>query len=325
MIEQSQSPQIVTNKSLEFQAGNGTQIPNHQVNLDNAAVNDQSPQPRYGQLIIIGGAEDKKNDCKVLREFIRQSGGRQAHIVVMTVATDLPGEVGTDYQDVFERLGVEEVRIVGTVSREEADHPETLAAVQWATGIYFTGGDQARITRYLKDTEFDRLIHQCHAQGLVIGGTSAGAAMMPDMMIVKGDSETNPRVEVVEMDQGMGFLPGVVLDQHFAQRGRLGRLLSALAQEPVVLGLGIDENTAIVVNGDVFEVIGEGAVTIVDVANITHSNLHRLLPDEALALCDAKLHILPSGYRFNLKTRQPLYGDTLAVNPEALAPHAAYR
>lgn len=276
---------------------------------------NQSSQPTHGQLVIIGGAEDKKNDCKVLREFIRQSGGRQAHILVMTVATDLPGEVGSDYLDVFERLGVEEVKILDTKDREDADRSESLELLRWATGVYFTGGDQARITACLKDTEFDRLIHERYNQGLVVGGTSAGAAMMPEMMIVKGDGETNPRVEVVHMDRGMGFLPGLVLDQHFSQRGRIGRLLSALAQQPVVLGLGIDENTAIVVNGDVFEVIGEGAVTIVDVANITHSNLHKLLPDEALALCDAKLHILPSGYRFNLKTREPVFGETLGDNP----------
>jgi cyanophycinase len=279
------------------------------------SATNQPSQSTHGQLVIIGGAEDKKNDCKVLREFIRQSGGRQAHILVMTVATDLPGEVGSDYLDVFERLGVEEVKILDTKDREDADRSEGLELLQWATGVYFTGGDQARITACLKDTEFDRLIHERYNQGLVIGGTSAGAAMMPEMMIVKGDGETNPRVEVVEMDQGMGFLPGVVLDQHFSQRGRIGRLLSALAQQPVVLGLGIDENTAIVVNGDVFEVIGEGAVTIVDVANITHSNLHKLLPDEALALCDAKLHILPSGYLFNLKTREPVFGETLRDNP----------
>jgi len=322
MTELSQLSKTETIQSFEFQADTVDQLTTPQgFNPDNSEVN-QSLKPIRGQLIIIGGAEDKKNDCKVLREFIRQSGGRQSHIVVMTVATDLPGEVGTEYRDVFERLGVEEVRIIDTTAREDADRAENLESIEWATGVYFTGGDQARITSFLKDTEFDRLIHMRYAQGLVIGGTSAGAAMMPEMMIVKGDSETNPRIEIVHMDRGMGFLPNVVLDQHFAQRGRLGRLLSALAQQPVVLGLGIDENTAIVVNGDVFEVIGEGAVTVVDVANISHSNLHKLLPDEALALCDAKLHILPSGYRFNLKTRKPVFGEALADNPERQADKA---
>ena len=263
-----------------------------------------------GQLVIIGGAEDKEGDCKILREFVRRAGGTKARIVVMTAATELPREVGENYIRVFERLGAEDVRTVDTVSREDASSSTGLEAIQKSTGVFFTGGEQARITSILKDTEIDALIHKRYAEGIVVGGTSAGAAVMPEMMIVEGDSETHPRVEVAEMGPGMAFLPGVVIDQHFAQRGRLGRLLSALAQEPVVLGFGIDENTAMVVNGNEFEVIGEGAITVIDVADITHSNLDELLKDEALALCGAKLHILPQGYRFNLKTRKPILNDS---------------
>ena len=263
-----------------------------------------------GQLVIIGGAEDKEGDCKILREFVRCAGGTKARIVVMTAATELPREVGENYIRVFERLGAEDVRIVDTVTREDASSSTGIEAIQKSTGVFFTGGDQARITSILKDTEIDALIHKRYAEGIVIGGTSAGAAVMPEMMIVEGDSETHPRVEVAEMGPGMAFLPGVAIDQHFAQRGRLGRLLSALAQEPVVLGFGIDENTAMVVNGNEFEVIGEGAITVIDVADITHSNLDDLLKDEALAICGAKLHILPQGYRFNLKTRKPILNDS---------------
>jgi cyanophycinase len=256
-----------------------------------------------GQLIIIGGAEDKEGDSKILREFVRRSGSLQARIVVMTVATGLPGEVGETYIRVFERLGVEDVRVVDTARREDASDPKALEAITKATGVFFTGGNQARITELIKDTELDAMLHQRFAEGLVIAGTSAGAAMMPDVMIVEGEGETNPRMEVAVMDRGMGFLPGVVIDQHFAQRGRLGRLLSAVAQQPVVLGFGIDEDTAIAVQGNELEVIGEHSVTVVDVSEITHSNLDELLRDESLALCNAKLHILPHGYRFNLKTR----------------------
>lgn len=263
-----------------------------------------------GQLVIIGGAEDKEGDCKILREFVRCAGGTKARIVVMTAATELPREVGENYIRVFERLGAEDVRIVDTVTREDASSSTGIEAIQKSTGVFFTGGDQARITSILKDTEIDALLHKRYAEGIVIGGTSAGAAVMPEMMIVEGDSETHPRVEVAEMGPGMAFLPGVAIDQHFAQRGRLGRLLSALAQEPVVLGFGIDENTAMVVNGNEFEVIGEGAITVIDVADITHSNLDDLLKDEALAICGAKLHILPQGYRFNLKTRKPILNDS---------------
>lgn len=262
-----------------------------------------------GQLVIIGGAEDKEGDCTILREFVRRAGGVNARIVVMTVATELPREVGENYIKVFERLGAEDVRIVDTVTREDASSSTYLEAIQKATGVFFTGGDQARITSILKDTELDAAIHKRYSEGIVVGGTSAGAAMMPDVMIVEGDSETNPRVNVVEMGPGMGFLPGVVIDQHFLQRGRLGRLISALAQQPAVLGFGIDENTAVIVNDNKLEVIGEGAVTVVDESELTHSNIGDILKDEALAVCGAKLHILPHGYRFDLKTRKPILND----------------
>jgi cyanophycinase len=265
-----------------------------------------------GQLVIIGGAEDKEGDCTILREFVRRAGGTNARIVVMTVATGLPEEVGRTYTDVFERLGVESVKILDTARREDASDPKALETIDQATGVFFTGGDQSRIISNLKDTELDAAIHKRYREGIVVGGTSAGAAMMPDEMIVEGESKTNPRLEVVEMGPGMGFLPGVVIDQHFLQRGRLGRLLSAVTQQPVVLGLGIDENTAIVVNNNQFEVIGEGAVTVVDVAEITHTNYGQILKDEDLAICGAKLHILPHGYRFDFASRTPIFqGETL--------------
>ncbi len=273
-------------------------------------------QPK-GQLVIIGGAEDKEGDCTILREFVRRAGGINARIVVMTVATSLPEEVGRTYTEVFDRLGVENVQIVDTANRDDGSDPKVLEAIEKATGVFFTGGDQSRITSQLKGTVLDLAIHRRYQQdGLVVAGTSAGAAMMPDVMIVEGESETNPRLEVVEMGPGMGFLPGVVIDQHFLQRGRLGRLLSAVTQEPVVLGFGIDENTAVVVANNQFEVIGEGAVTVIDVTELSHTNLGQILKDEDLAICDAKLHILPHGYRFDLKTRKPIWDGVTGTTPQ---------
>ena len=262
-----------------------------------------------GKLLIIGGAEDKEGDCKILREFLRCAGGTKAHIVIMTAATSLPGEVGDNYIRVFERLGAEDVRVLDTQTPEDANNPEYLEAIEQASGIFFTGGDQARIISCLKDTKLDAAMHKRYSEGIIIGGTSAGAAMMPDMMIIEGDSETNPRVDVVAMGPGMGFLPDVVIDQHFAQRGRLGRLVTALLLQPAVLGFGIDENTAILVSGDELEVIGESAVTVIDESEKLHDNIDGRLKDEGLAICGAKLHILPHGYRFNLKTRQPVLNN----------------
>ncbi|NQE36472.1 cyanophycinase [Microcoleus asticus] len=274
-----------------------------------------------GKLLIIGGAEDKEGECKILREFLRCAGGTKAHIVIMTAATSLPGEVGDNYIRVFERLGAEDVRVVDTQTPEDAKNPDYLEAIEQATGIFFTGGDQARIISCLKDTQLDVAMHKRYSEGAIVGGTSAGAAMMPDMMIIEGDSETNPRVDVVAMGPGMGFLPGVVIDQHFAQRGRLGRLVTALLLQPAVLGFGIDENTAILVSGDELEVIGESAVTIIDESEKLHDNMEGRLKDEGLAICGAKLHILPHGYRFNLKTHQPVLDNvtTTADRETAIA------
>jgi cyanophycinase len=259
-----------------------------------------------GQLVIIGGAEDKEGDCKILREFIRCAGGTQAKIAILTAATSEPREAGENYVEVFERLGVEDVRILHTTNREDGDDPEILKMIEEATGAFFTGGDQARIIEYIKGTKLDTLLHQRNQEGMVIGGTSAGAAMMPDFMIIEGDSETNPCINTVDMGEGMGFLHSVVIDQHFAQRGRLGRLISALLQQPAILGFGIDEDTAIIVDGDEFTVVGNGAVTVVDESEATYNNLDKLLNDEAMAVFGVKLHILPKGLRFNLKTRKPV-------------------
>ena len=274
---------------------------------DNSEFEDYAQKSSTGQLIIIGGAEDKEGECTILREFVRRAGGREAKIVIMTVATGLPGEVGNDYRRIFSDMGVDVIDVVDTERQEDVDSPRDLEVIKNSTGVFFTGGDQSRITDLLKDTETDKLLHQKLAQGLVIGGTSAGAAMMPDIMIVEGEGETNPRVDSVTLKPGMGFLSQIAIDQHFAQRGRLGRFISALIQQPAVLGFGIDENTAIAVNGDEVEVIGEGAVTIIDVSDIEYTNLKKSLHDESLAICGAKLHILPCGYRFNLQQRKCIY------------------
>jgi len=266
------------------------------------------------QLVIIGGAEDKDGDCQILREFVRCAGSTKARIVIITAATELPREVGENYIRVFERLGAEDIRIIDTKTREDASSSTALEAINKATGIFFTGGNQSRLTSILKDTEIDTAIHKRYSEGIVVGGTSAGAAVMPDVMIVEGDSETNPRIEIVDMGPGMGFLPGVVIDQHFSQRGRLGRLISALTQQPAVLGFGIDENTAMVLTDNQFEVIGQGCITIVDESDAIHSNVEDILKDEPLAICGARLHILPNGYKFDLNTRQPILDNQSVTN-----------
>ena len=259
-----------------------------------------------GTLVIIGGAEDREGDCVVLREFVRFAGGMKAQLAVMTAATGFPKEVGEEYTHVFERLGADSVQVVRTEHRDDSECNKAIRQIETATGIFFTGGDQSRIVDFIKGSPLGDAIHKRHEEGAVIGGTSAGAAMMPNEMIVGGASVSHPSMDAVSMGTGMGFLPGVVIDQHFAQRGRLGRLLAALVQQPAMLGIGIDEDTAIIVEGDKFRVVGQGAITVVDESKATYNNLNGVLKDEAIALCDVKLHILPHGYHFNLKTHQPL-------------------
>lgn len=265
-----------------------------------------SSTPRSkGPLVIIGGAEDREGDPKILREFIRLAGGRSAQIVVLTAATSEPREAGETYIDVFERLGAAMVWVVDTRDQEDANHIDAVRAIGQATGIFFTGGDQARIVERIKGTILEGAIRKRHDEGAVIAGTSAGAAIMPEVMILRGDSEISPRSDAVTLGSGMGFVSGIVVDQHFAQRGRLGRLLTALVLKPAVIGVGVDENTALIVNGDQFEVLGEGAVTIVDESEMTYSNRDSFWRDETMSVFGIKLHVLSEGCRFNVQTRQP--------------------
>jgi cyanophycinase len=262
-----------------------------------------------GTLVIVGGAEDKEGDCIILKEFIRLSKGAKARIVVMTVATDHPIEVGREYKNIFKRLGVDDTEVVDVSAREDASAPEALEKITNATALYFTGGDQLHITSLLGGTEMQKLIHERHNKGMVIGGTSAGAAMMSNSMIIGGGGEENPRFEAVRIGPGMDLLVGAMIDTHFSQRGRHGRLLTAVAHYPQDLGLGIDENTALVVNKTEFGVIGEGAVTVIDAGAMTYTNLPYAEECKGLALYGVSVHVLPDGYRFNLNERTPIVPD----------------
>lgn len=274
-------------------------------------VANKAMETSKGELIIIGGAEDKEGHKEILRAFVDKAGGMHARLIVMTVATAKPIEIGSLYVDVFTTIGVKDVRMFDVSSREAADRQSAVAAIEDATGVFFTGGEQIRITTLLGGTKIDAALHTRHEQGLVLGGTSAGASMMSSTMIVEGNNKTNPRVGVVEMAPGMEFIEGVVIDQHFAQRGRLGRLLVAVAQYPHHLGLGIDEDTAVIVKDAQFTVMGKGAVSVVDAGALWFSNVGSLQEGDALALHGVKLHVLPAGDRFDLRNRQPIPASTV--------------
>jgi cyanophycinase len=220
--------------------------------------------PGAGPLVIVGGAEDKTGACAILRELVRLAGGASARIAVFTLASQFPREVGTIYGEVLTRLGAGHVEPVHIRQPDEADLSEVHGAVESASAVFFAGGIQSRITGRIEGTHLEALLHRRWRAGLVVGGTSAGAAVMSGVMIVGSPGLPGVRTDSVTLGAGLGFAPHLIVDQHFSQRQRLGRLRTAVAQHPDLLGIGIDEDTAVVVRGDVCEVIGSGSVTVVD-------------------------------------------------------------
>ncbi|GIF13237.1 cyanophycinase [Actinoplanes teichomyceticus] len=250
------------------------------------------------RLLIMGGAAGPA----LLVRFVELAGAAAARILVIATATEEPETAEEFYVDTFTALGAGSVRPLRLTTRADANAPGIAAELRAATGVFFTGGDQERITTVLGGTAADSLLQELVAAGaIVLGGTSAGAAMMSATMIVGGDG---PGVTAASVRTGPGleFLPGVLIDQHFAQRGRLNRLLSAVARYPHELGLGIDEDTAILTDGDRFEVLGSGAVTVVDAGAATDI---RVPPSGPIALAGARIHVLPAGHTFHLTGRVP--------------------
>lgn len=269
-----------------------------------------------GKLIIIGGAEDKEGECEILKKVIELSGGENPKIVVMTTATEHPKEVGNLYRRIFKRLGVKDIDILNINSRDDASNEDYIGFMREATCIFFTGGDQLRITSLLGGTMAYNCLVDAFNRGVLLVGTSAGASAMSSNMIVEGLNDDAPKYCTLKMAPGLGMLEEVIIDQHFAQRGRIGRLLSAVAQNPHMLGVGIDEDTAIIVEGDFFSVIGSQSVTVVDGKRLSYTNVSELMPEEPLALTDVVLHILPKGYGFDLVSRKPIIIEKESTNEE---------
>lgn len=258
-----------------------------------------------GNLIIIGGAEDKTGECSILKAFVTLSGTAAARLTVITTATEKPLESGNQYKSVFARLGTIETNILDINSRDDADLEKNARLISESSGIFFTGGDQLRITSILGGTKVYNALHEAYKSGAAIAGTSAGASAMSRTMIVDGNNNDPARKCTLKMAPGLGLLEAALIDQHFHQRGRIGRLLCGVAENPSILGIGIDEDTAVRVFPDNhFEVIGSNSVTVVDGRHIKSSNVSELMPDENLAIANITLHVLPSGYGYDLTTRE---------------------
>jgi cyanophycinase len=260
-----------------------------------------------GNLIIIGGAEDKKGEKNILKEVCSKIDREKDELVIATIATDLPKEVGAEYRNIFEKLGVRNINILDIQERKDAFEVHNIEIMEKASLVFFTGGDQLKITSLLGGTPLYQVIHESHERGCVFVGTSAGASVVSDTMIITGDDEESPKKCTLKMAPGLGLIKNVVIDQHFAQRGRIGRLLVAIAENPESLGIGIDEDTAIMVNSKgEFQVIGSGAVYVIDGSSITYTNVSEQYPDEILSMFDIKMHVLKNNDKFILNTRQPI-------------------
>ncbi|WP_019587480.1 cyanophycinase [Deinococcus apachensis] len=270
---------------------------------------ERGARPGNGTLIIIGGHEAKEGRREILKEVARRvKGGR---LVIATVASHKPEGYFESYQEGFDGLGVGELVELYVEERHEASREEKLRLFEGATGVFFSGGDQLRITSQIGDTPLEAHIREVYESGGVIAGTSAGASVMCETMLVKGTSQESYRIGDLQMAPGLGLMRGVIIDQHFAERGRIGRLLGAVAQNPRVLGIGIDEDTAIVVQDSHFTVIGSGGVYVADGAGITHSNIVEGRTEDPLSLYDVRLHVLSAGDAFDLEGRKPVPAQAL--------------
>lgn len=263
---------------------------------------------KLGRLLVIGGAEDPdEKDMTILPRLVEMAGGKRARVIVCSSPSEDPHDKVRTYEKLFRKLGVAEVIPAPITERGQAAEPGLLEGLERATAVFFTGGDQLRLTALVAGTQFcERVRERLFGEGLVVAGTSAGAAAMSGVMIIGGRSEGTVRRADVALAPGLGYWRDTVVDTHFNQRGRPNRLFTIFAHNPQVLGIGIDENTAIEVEpGERFTVLGEGAVMVLG-GSVTHTNAPDARDGDTLALTDALVHILPDGYGFDLKSSRPV-------------------
>lgn len=269
-----------------------------------------------GWIVPIGGAEHKEHDARILERFVALCGGSEADIVVIPTASQLP-ETGTRYEEIFSGLGAGRVSALDFDTRRDAGEANRLERIERASGIFFTGGNQLRIATLIGGTPIAKLIRIRNAQGVHVAGTSAGASILSEHMIAFGKEGSSPTAGSVRLAPGLGLTNRFVIDQHFRQRDRLGRLLAALAYNPFAVGIGLDEDTAAFIRPDnTLEVEGSGTVTVVDASELQFSSMDRAEENEPICLLGLKIHILIAGATFNLHTRRASSG-TLAVNKNA--------
>ncbi len=256
-----------------------------------------------GFIIPIGGGEDKIKEMKIHRRFVELSGKTDADIVVIPTASRLDS-TGPDYNEIFRDLGAGQVEFLPITSREDCDSPHFVEMLDRATGVFITGGNQLRLSTILGGTRIAQKIRRRNAAGIPVAGTSAGASIMSEHMIASGDGNRSPSSGGVSLAPGLGLTNAVIIDQHFTERNRLGRLLSASSYNPFLIGMGLDEDTGAFIGPDnVFEVIGSGTVTVVDAGDMTYSSMWQARGGESLSLLGLHVDVLGEGCRYDLVNR----------------------
>lgn len=262
------------------------------------------PSAARGYIVPVGGAEDKQSGAVILRRFVEVSGGEGARIAVIPTASQ-QRDTGARYERLFGEFGAAEAFSLPYDERSQTERSDWLDRLAEATGIFLTGGNQLRISTILGGTPVAKKIRSLNAKGVAVGGTSAGAAILSEHMIAFGESGSTPRAGLVSLAPGFGLTNRVIIDQHFRQRDRLGRLLAALAYNPFAVGLGLDEDTAGFIDPeDVLHVVGAGAITVVDASSLEHSSMGVAASGEAICLTGIRLHVLTAGGTFDLHTRK---------------------
>ncbi|HYU57368.1 MAG TPA: cyanophycinase [Actinomycetota bacterium] len=269
-----------------------------------------------GAVLAIGGAEDKLKDRVILGRFIQLAGGEGARIAVVSTASSLGDEATELYRALFRQAGAGEVAGMRPTTRAEANDPSLARMVRAASGVFLTGGNQLRLSSVVAGTLLGRELLAAHRRGAVIAGTSAGSSALSTHMVAFGASGATPKHRMVQVASGLGIVTNVIIDQHFEQRNRLGRLLSAIAQSPNLLGVGLDEDTAALFEGDELEALGKGAVTIVDGSDIV-TDAFFTKGHRPMMVSGAVIHSLPGGWRYDLVERRLVSRDVGTVSPDA--------
>jgi cyanophycinase len=259
---------------------------------------------RRGFIIPIGGAEQRLRDRDILTRFVHLCGGEQARIAVIPTASEL-AETGPTYERVFREIGVAHARNFPFDTRADCDSTDWLDELGSSTGVFMTGGNQLRLSTTLGGTKVGSLLRALSARGAHIAGTSAGAGFLSEHMIAFGSEGSSPRANMVTLAPGLGLTNAVIVDHHFRERDRIGRLMTAVAYNPFAIGLGLDEDTAAFIGpDDVLEVDGSGSVTLVDPSEVEFSSMDSAHQDDPVCLVGLRLHVLIHGWKFDLHARR---------------------